>query len=256
MVLAGLAMGSFLNVVIDRWPVGQSIVSPPSHCPYCKHRSAFIDNIPLFSYLWLRGRCRYCRRAIPSRLLLVEALTGALFGYVVFSRGITPESIVLLVYLCIMIVIFFIDLDHSLILNKVLYPSALGALALAPLALPGMDVGIDTAYINALAAGALGFGVFVLIFLGALLTIARGRVPMGAADLKMAALMGLMLGVNLLLVAFWFSFFLGGVVALTLVLFRRRQWRAQIPFGPYLATGTVIALFWGEALLERYRNLF
>ena len=256
MAVVGLAVGSFLNVVSDRWPLGQSIVSPPSHCPHCKHRLSPLENVPLFTYLWLRGRCCHCAAPIPRRVLLIEAVTGALFAYIAFSRGLSLETGVLLFFLAVMIVIFVIDLEHSLILNRVVYPSALIALALAPLAPPGQEVAVGTAYLSALGGGALGFGILLLFFLMAWLTFARGRLPMGEGDLKMAALMGLMLGYSLLFIALWSGFLLGGVVAAVLLMSRLRQWHAQIPFGPFLATGTVIALLWGDPIVDWYQGLF
>ncbi|MCK4387480.1 MAG: prepilin peptidase, partial [Dehalococcoidia bacterium] len=119
--LLGLAVGSFLNVCIDRLPRGESILNPPSHCQACQHHLAAKDLIPLFSYLWLRGRCRYCQATIPKRLLWVELATGAMFAFLYFSYNLKSELDirwlgVMVFYACIFIIIFVVDLEHGLIL--------------------------------------------------------------------------------------------------------------------------------------------
>jgi len=128
--LLGLVVGSFLNVCIDRLPQNESIVNPPSHCPVCQHRLAVKDLIPLFSYLRLRGRCRYCQAAIPRRLFWVELATSLIFASLYWHYGLSVELGVMAFYACIFIIIFVIDLEHGLILNKVVYPGMVVALLL------------------------------------------------------------------------------------------------------------------------------
>jgi len=115
--LLGLAIGSFLNVCIDRLPRNESIVLPPSHCEACQHKLAAKDNIPVFSYLRLRGRCRYCQAAIPRRLFWVELATAVIFVLIYWHYGLRPELGVLAFYACLFTIIFVIDLEHGLILN-------------------------------------------------------------------------------------------------------------------------------------------
>ena len=128
--LVGLAVGSFLNVCIDRLPRKLSIVTLPSHCEQCQHPLAPWDLVPVLSYLWLRGKCRYCKASIPLRIAVVEMTTGLLFAYVAFRYEATIETVVVL------IVVFFIDLEHSLILNRIIYPSIVAGLLLGPLGGP------------------------------------------------------------------------------------------------------------------------
>ncbi|MDH5364492.1 MAG: prepilin peptidase, partial [Dehalococcoidia bacterium] len=129
--LLGLAVGSFLNVCLDRLPRGESILNPPSHCEACHHRLAAKDLIPIFSYLWLRGRCRYCQAPIPKRLPWVELATGGMFAFLYASYGLTPKLGVMAFYSCLFIIIFVVDLEQGLILNKVVYPGMAVALLFA-----------------------------------------------------------------------------------------------------------------------------
>ena len=130
--LVGLAVGSFLNVCIDRLPRGQSIVALTSHCDSCGHRLSVLDLIPVFSFLWLKGRCRYCRTRIPRRIPIVEMATGVLFGFVALRYGVTVEALVVLAFVSVLLVVFVVDLERSLILNKVIYPSLAVALLVVP----------------------------------------------------------------------------------------------------------------------------
>ena len=128
-VLLGMVVASFLNVCCDRLPVGESLIYPPSHCPACQRRLSFAkDMIPVFSYLWLRGRCRYCQAPIPRRILWVEVGTSVLFGFACWRYGLSLELLVVLIYFCLFIVLMVIDLEHKLILNKVIYPALAVAL--------------------------------------------------------------------------------------------------------------------------------
>ena len=128
--LLGIAVGSFLNVCIDRLPLRKSLVFPPSHCDSCGHKLAVFDLIPLFSYLWLRGRCRYCGARIPLRVLLVEALSGALFFLAFWRFGLSIQFALTAFWSCVFLVIIFIDWEHQLILNKVTLPAAVAAVVI------------------------------------------------------------------------------------------------------------------------------
>ncbi len=135
--LLGMVVASFLNVCIDRLPNNESLISPASHCAFCHHRLAVKDLVPVFSYLWLRGRCRYCQAPILRRLLWVEVGTGLLFGYLYWHYGLSPASpqiaelAVAAVYCCLFITIMVIDWEHGLILNKIVYPAALVAIIIS-----------------------------------------------------------------------------------------------------------------------------
>ena len=166
--LFGLSVGSFLNLCIDRLPLGQSIIGPPSHCPACGRRVSALDLVPFFNYLWLRGSCRYCQARIPIRLPIVELVTGLAFAllYWNFSFDQGPELGVSMVYASFMIVMFFIDLEHRLILNKVVYPGMVVAFVsycVWPDAFSFLwtDLGV----VSSLIGGAVGFALLFLPYI-------------------------------------------------------------------------------------------
>lgn len=252
--LLGLAVGSFLNVCIDRLPRGKSILNPPSHCQTCQHHLAAKDLIPLFSYLWLRGRCRYCQASIPKRLLWVELATGAMFAFLYFNYNLKPELDirwlgVMVFYACIFIIIFVIDLEHGLILNSVVYSGMVVALLFA-LFIPQPWVyqlrfgGIA----NFAIGGGIGFVMFLLVAL-----ISRGG--MGWGDVKLAALIGLATGFPLVFMALIVGAIMGGVVAIAFLIAKRKGRKETIPFGPFLSLSTLITLLWGSKMLAWYLGL-
>ena len=240
-VLSGLFVGSFLNVCIDRLPTNRSLAFPRSHCENCHRALAWYENLPLVSYLVLRGKCHTCRAIIPFRVFLVEALSGALFGYLGFRFGVSTEGIILALYASILIVIIFIDLERMLILNLVVFPATLLALGLSPL-LP--DVGILKSLYGALAA----FGLLVAVYL-----VSRGG--MGAGEVKLAAFIGTATGFPLALANLFLSITAAGVVAVLLLLFKIKGRKDVIPFGPFLAGGAVVTLLWGQPVLDAYERL-
>ena len=256
--LLGVAVGSFLNVCIDRLPSGRSLVSPPSQCDVCQHRLSPKDLIPVVSYLWLRGRCRYCRAPIPLRSPLVEIISGLLFALAYWRYGLSIEFAVTAFYCSIFLVILFIDWEQKLILNKVTYPAAVAALVISafhhpwvivsvPLPWPEVASGV-TGMANSLIGGATGFFFFLIVFL----IYPRG---MGAGDVKMAGLIGLATGFPLVFVALFIGIFSGGVVAIGLLLFRKKGRKELIPYGAFLALGPVITLLWGSDILNWYLGL-
>ena len=246
--LLGLAVGSFLNVCIDRLPQNKSIAFPPSHCEACQQKLAARDLIPVFSYLRLRGRCRYCQASIPRRLFWVELATGVVFALLAWHYGLSPALGIMIFYACLFIVIFVIDLDHGLILNKVVYPSMIVALLLALLPQPWLTQWIVTGIANAALGGAIGFGIFLLIAI-----ISRGG--MGWGDVKLVALIGLATGFPLVFLSIIIGAILGGIVAVAMVIAKKRQRRQTIPFGPFLAVAAMITLLWGSNIMNWYLGL-
>jgi len=249
--LLGLALGSFLNVCIDRLPAGRSIVKPPSECDSCHRRLSAADLIPLVSYLWLRGRCRYCQAAIPKRVFLVELVTGAALALLCWRYGLTGEFGVTGLWAVVFIVIFFIDLEQGLILNVVVYPSMVAALLIAGLLEPSWLEGwVLAPVVSSLLGGVMGFGMFWLI-----VVVSRGG--MGWGDVKLAALIGLVCGFPLVLLALILGALLGGLAALALLLARKRRWASgqTIPFGPSLAVAAMATIIWGSAVSDWYLDL-
>jgi leader peptidase (prepilin peptidase)/N-methyltransferase len=247
--LLGFAVGSFLNVCLDRLPQNESILNPPSHCQACHHRLAPKDLIPIFSYLWLRGRCRYCQAPIPKRLPWVEFATGGMFAFLYASYGLTPKLGVMAFYSCLFIIIFVVDLEQGLILNKVVYPAMAVALLFA-LFLPQPWITQLKFYgiANFVVGGSTGFALLLLIAI-----ISRGG--MGWGDVKLAALIGLVTGFPLVLLALLMGAIIGGLVAAALLITKKRGRKETIPFGPFLSLASLITLLWGSSILNWYLGL-
>ncbi|MFC1926817.1 prepilin peptidase [Chloroflexota bacterium] len=202
--LLGLVGGSFLNLCIDRLPRRESIIRPPSHCDGCGHRLGFIDLIPVIGYLYLRGRCRYCGASISPRVPMVEVGIGLLFVVLWNHYGLSVELLAAMVLTSLFIVISVIDIDHHLILNRLVYP----AIALAFL------VGILTpshGIISAIAGGAIGAGILLPLAI-----ISPGSMGMG--DVKLAVLIGLLVGFPYVFFALLVAFILGGFVGVGMLL--------------------------------------
>jgi leader peptidase (prepilin peptidase) / N-methyltransferase len=236
----GLALGSFLNVVAARVPLKRSIVSPPSACMSCSQQIAWYDNVPVASWILLRGRCRHCGAGIPWVYPGVELTTAALVAGCVLAFGVSLDALVAAFFCAVLVVVSATDLAHRIIPNRVVLPAA-GVVLVAQTALHPSP---------RWALAALGASGFLLL---AALVYPAG---MGMGDVKLALLMGAMLG-RLVPV----GLMLGMLIALvpSIVLLARHGTAARkmyIPFGPFLALGSVLALFWGEALLDAYLGLF
>ncbi len=236
--LLGAVAGSFANVAIHRLPRHESVITPRSRCPHCGALIRARDNIPLLSFLWLRGRCRDCGGRISWRYPLVEASTAALFLALWWRFGFSAEALAAAIFAVIMVVVIFVDLDHQIIPNALTYPGLAVGLVLALIGGPG-EVFIRL-------AAAVGAGLIFLL----IAVLSRGG--MGGGDVKLAAVMGAFLGWPLIAAAMFLSFTLGGIVGVALLLARRRGRKDPVPFGPFLAAGGLAALFWGNALIQWY----
>jgi leader peptidase (prepilin peptidase)/N-methyltransferase len=247
--LLGLAIGSFLNVCIDRLPQHESIAGGRSHCDACKRQIRARDLIPVVSYVALRGRCRDCGARIPRRVVIVEAFTGLVFAGLFLAYGLAVTTGLLAVYAAILIVIFVIDLEHSLILNTVVLFALVFAFAVSVLAPPTLlrDFG-PYPFTSAIAGAATGFAVLFVIAL-----VARGG--MGWGDVKFAAFMGAATGFPYIFVALFCGIIFGGVTGITLIVTRKKNRKQAIPFGPFLALGTMVTLLWGQQILAWYLGL-
>jgi leader peptidase (prepilin peptidase)/N-methyltransferase len=247
--ILGLAVGSFLNVCIDRLPSNKSIVFPPSHCEGCQHVLSAKDLIPVFSYLRLRGRCRYCQASVPRRLFWVELATAVIFALLYWHFQLSPELGVMIFYACLFIIIFVIDLEQGLILNKVIYPTMVVAFLLALYPWPWLSDSMVMRVAYAALGGGIGFVIFLLIAI-----VSRGG--MGWGDVKLAALIGLATGFPLVFLAVIMGAILGGIVAVALMIAKKRKRREAIPFGPFLALAAMVTLVWGSNILSWYLNLW
>ena len=249
--LLGLFVGSFLNVCIDRLPRGQSIIHPRSYCAACNRKLGNLDLIPVFSYLWLRGRCRYCQAHIPIRLPIVEGVTGLLFALLYWKFGLGLELGISLVYTSLLTAIFVIDLENQLVLDKVIYPGMALALAFSFFwpRLEGMSMVSGEALskvLSSLAGGALGLAAMALPYI---LTHRRG---MGLGDVKLGALVGLMTGYPLVFVAILLSWIIGGVVAAILLALKVKNLKDPIPSATFLVISAMVTLLWGQAIWQWY----
>jgi leader peptidase (prepilin peptidase) / N-methyltransferase len=242
-VTFGLVIGSFLNVVIARLPQARSLWAPPSACPGCGSAIAWRDNIPLLSFLLLRGRCRACAAPISWRYPLVEALTAVLFGFAWVAFGSSLVDFVsAATLLAALVAITLIDLRYQIIPDAITLPGVLAGL-LASLASQRIS------WLESAAGFLLGTGLFV-----AVIVLSRGG--MGGGDLKLGAMLGAFLGWKALLVALFVAVVLGGVTAVAVLASGRLARKDAIPFGPFLAVGGAVALFWGNALVAWYLGGF
>jgi len=245
----GAAIGSFLNVCIDRLPEQESVVRGRSHCNGCNRQIRARDLIPVLSYVALRGRCRDCGTRIPVRVVLVEAAAGLSFAGLFLAHGASVTFAVLAVYAAILVVVFVIDLEHSLILNKVIWPALIFAFLVAALVSPSwLGSLFPHALLSAAAGAASGFALLFLIAL-----VARGG--MGWGDVKFAAFMGAATGFPLVFVALFCGIIIGGVIAVLLLVSGKKGRKQAIPFGPFLTLGTMATLLWGPQILTWYVGL-
>jgi leader peptidase (prepilin peptidase)/N-methyltransferase len=246
----GLVIGSFLNVVIWRVPRKESLVKPPSHCPACDVKIANRDNIPVVSWLLLRGRCRNCGNPISARYPFIELLTGVLFAAVgarfAHSAWALPAYLVLTASL---IALSAIDLEHYLLPNRILYPTDAAVVALLAVASAGeSDWG---AFVRAAIAGAVAFVIFFVIHI----VSPRG---MGFGDVRLSFLLGFSLGWlgwGEVAGGLFAGFLYGAVIGVVLILTKARSRRQQIPFGPFLAAGAMTFVLFGEPIVDWYRSL-
>ncbi|HEX5619273.1 MAG TPA: prepilin peptidase [Solirubrobacteraceae bacterium] len=242
-VLIGAIFGSFFNVVAYRLPRGESLAHPPSRCPGCETPIKPYDNVPILSWLALRGKCRACGTRISARYPLVEAGTAVLCGLVVLVKGPNAEALLGVVMVMLLVPVTLIDLDHRIIPNKLMILGAVLAPPLVVLADPD-------AIVEHLIAGAAA-GTFFLL---AVLAYPRG---MGVGDIKLAAVLGLFLG-RAVGPAVFIALVSGTLVG-ALIMARKgvaEGRKTAVPFGPFLALGGVVALFAGDAMVDAYLATF
>ncbi len=242
-VAIAAVLGSFLNVCISRLPAGESIVSPPSHCPRCHVPIRYYDNIPLLSFAFLRGRCRTCRQPISWRYPLVEALAVGVGILALWQFGLTWDGLRTFVLGLALIAVTFTDVETRLIPDAITLPGiVLGLLfRLSP-----SPRGVIDGLVGVVVAG----GIFYLI--AWLSPKVFGREGMGGGDIKLAAMLGAFLGLKLVLVAIYFGVMAGGVCAILLLVSGQKQWGQYLAFGPFLASGGLAAALWGRPVLAWY----
>ncbi|HBC47237.1 MAG TPA: prepilin peptidase [candidate division Zixibacteria bacterium] len=247
-LLFGLAFGSFFNVVIYRLPNGMSLLRPPSHCPKCDNLIKSYDNIPILSFLILRGKCRHCKASISWRYPAVEALTGVLAVVAIYHFGFTIKGIEAALLSLLFVPIFFIDMEHWIIPDSLDLPWILVGLALAFVS--GGFVGWKGALIGAVVGGGL---FFLIMQLG---KVAFKKEAMGFGDVKFAAMLGAFLGGWKLLLIILLASFLGSVVGVTLIISSNKKGKpTYVPFGPFLVIAALISIYFGDSIIGAYLNL-
>jgi len=244
----GLAVGSFLNCVIYRLEKNESFLKGRSYCPHCKHKLFWQDLIPLLSFLILKGKCRYCKEPISWQYPLVETATGFLFTFVFHVAF--PNFLLSIYYFLIssfLIIIFVYDLKHYIIPVKVIY----SAIAIALIFNFQFLISKQFSIFNYSILSALGAAVFFLI-----IVLISGGHWMGVGDIKLAFFMGLFLGFPKILVALFFAYFIGAIIGIGLIFAGKKTLKSEVPFGPFLVTGTFVALFFGNQIINLYLSFF
>ncbi len=239
----GLLIGSYLNVVVYRLPRGISTVRPRSRCPGCNGEIRWFDNLPVLSWLRLRGRCRSCGTRISPRYPLVELATGALFTVSVLRFGLSPGAVLAAVFSSLLLALALIDVEYFLLPDKLTYPGILVGLAtswVSPITTPSQS-----------AIGALAGAGILLAMIGGWYLIRREQ-GMGFGDVKMLAMMGAFLGFPGMVMALFFAALSGSVAGVALLAQSGGSMKLKLPFGVFLSLGALIALFAGEPILDWY----
>jgi len=260
--ILGLFTGSFLNVCIDRLPKGESIVFPPSHCESCDHKLGVLDLIPVLSYVFLRGGCRYCKEPIPIRLMIVELVTGVLFGFFFWKYGFTLELLISIIYGSILIVIFVIDLENQLVLDIITFPAMIVAFVIAffrPEIVEVNSLGSGTISQAVSQAASNAAGQAIIALLGGIVGLVAMAIPfiiypsgMGMGDIKLAALVGLMTGYPLVILALLLSWISGGVIAGILLALKIKGRKDPIPAAVFMVVAAIVTLVWGQEIWNWY----
>ncbi|MDD5286466.1 MAG: prepilin peptidase [Desulfuromonadaceae bacterium] len=244
-LVLGMVVGSFLNVCICRMPHDESIVSPPSRCPECSCQIKWYDNIPLFSYLLLHGKCRACGAHISIQYPLVEVINGILALFLFLRFGPTMTFAVLFLFCSALVVITFIDIEHQIIPDEI--------------SLSGIAIGFalsfflkDPGWLNSLLGIILGGGTLLLVAYG--YQKLTGKEGMGGGDIKLLAMMGAFLGWKAVPFIIFAGSLTGSLVGVSIMMLQKKDSKLAIPFGPYLAFGALLYIFYGQPLIRWYLN--
>jgi leader peptidase (prepilin peptidase)/N-methyltransferase len=265
--IVGLLVGSFLNVCIVRLPREGSIVSPPSHCPRCKASIKFYDNIPVLSFLLLRGKCRTCGEPISWRYPFVEFLNAVLYAWTFHELGLSGEAFLVMALCSALIVITFIDFDYQIIPDVISLPGMVVGLALAPFCMSALQDPLPfrldlllpsagpylTGFLNSLIGLLLGGGP--LFAIGWAWEKLRHVEAMGGGDVKLMGMVGSIIGWKGALLTIMLGALAGSVAGLLLIVLKQHKMEKVIPFGPFLAVGSIAAMFYGPDIISWYLGL-
>ncbi len=252
--LLGLCAGSFLNCVIYRLETGKDFCGGRSYCPQCKKQLGFFDLIPVLSFLFLKGKCRYCSQKISLQYPLVEISTALIFLLIFNFQFLISKQFSIFIFLnliyywlisCFLIIIFVYDLKHYLIPTKIIYLATIISLIFNFQFLISKQFSIFNSAIVSAANVGLFFWLIVLF---------SKEQWLGLGDAKLGLLMSLFLGFPKIILALFSAFLIGAIIGLILILLGKKQLKSQVPFGPFLIVGTFLALFWGKEIIEWYLN--
>jgi len=241
--ILGLIVGSFCNVCIYRIPKNESIIYPASHCPKCRTTIKPVDNIPLLSYILLKGRCRNCGSKISIQYPVVELLTGMIYLIIYLIYGLSIQSLIYIILSSALIIIAFIDLNEQIVPDVI--------------SLPGIGVGLILSFfvpylsfINSALGVVVGGGIILIIALVGSMIFKKEA--MGGGDIKLAAMIGAFLGWRYTIISLFLGFFLGALAGIFLILSKIKSKEDMVPFGPFIALGSLITLLWGEKIIAWY----
>jgi len=241
--ILGLIVGSFSNVCIYRIPKNESIVFPASHCPKCHSNISPKDNIPLLSYILLKGRCRNCKSKISIQYPIVEFLTGLIYLIIYLIYGLNIKTVIYIILSSALVIIAFIDLNEQIVPDVI--------------SLPGIVIGFILSffvpYISFINSGlgvAVGGGIILIIGLAG--SVIFKKEAMGGGDVKLAAMIGAFLGWRYIIISLFLGFFLGALAGIFLIVSKIKSREDEVPFGPFIILGSFITLLWGEKILSWY----
>ena len=248
--ILGITIGSFLNVCIYRLPLQKSIVTSPSACPSCGHRLGVLDLVPIFSYLFLGGKCRYCKAKISAQYPLIEALNGVLYTLLYIRFGLVWPLLVYMALVSLLIVISMIDIRQMEIPNGLVIAGlVLGVIQLA--------ASVFTPHFEAWYSYVIGFfaGGLPLLLIALFCTYVLKRDAMGGGDIKLMAFIGLIIGWQLTITAYIIGIFTGAIIGVVMMSTGKKKRTDAIPFGPFLSLGAILSVFFGYAIIHWYLGL-
>lgn len=241
--ILGLIVGSFSNVCIYRIPRNESIIYPASHCPKCRSNISPKDNIPLLSYILLKGRCRNCKSKISIQYPIVELLTGLIYLIIYLTYVLSVQTLIYIILSSALVIIAFIDLNEQIIPDVI--------------SLPGIVIGFIISFfvpyisfINSALGVLVGGGIILIIGLAG--SVIFKKEAMGGGDVKLAAMIGAFLGWRYIIISLFLGFFLGALVGIFLILLKIKNREDVVPFGPFIVLGSFITLLWGEQIISWY----
>jgi leader peptidase (prepilin peptidase)/N-methyltransferase len=241
--ILGLIVGSFSNVCIYRIPRNESIIYPASHCPKCCSNISPKDNIPLLSYILLKGKCRNCKSKISIQYPIIEFLTGLIYLIVYLTYGLSIQSLIFIILSSALVIIAFIDLNVQIVPDVI--------------SLPGIVIGLIISFfvpyisfINSALGVVAGGGIILIIGLAG--SVIFKKEAMGGGDVKIAAMIGAFLGWRYIIISLFLGFFLGALAGIFLIMSKIKSREDTVPFGPFIVLGSFITLLWGEKIISWY----